>query len=366
MVGEMRARVRTLEQKINRVPLPKIRNGSLRRKMLGASKENANGWNPESGAESPGWVIVAEGQGTGKDAPSPSPLPRQPLVERGERKRTSFSSDRSSRKSMHEEPPPSAFRGMPTPSPSQQDFPTSVSGRTTPASTVGSNRVIARSGNGRNTPSSIFGMTIRRPQSRNASHGGNMMAAPLPSIPSLSRIPSSPLPGSADLSNDDYFFPNRPTTPSSSMTMLPMPVDRSPSKSEQIGNRRPARRLSLHPSGHHGAPGLGSATTPALPAGLTGGGSASVSGKPISPPRKSMSPSASAGIKMSPPGKKSPGTGMGASQSMLGMSRIGRPSSFGLASSRIGAPATAATKDKAGAGAAGRTRSGSVGWGRER
>ncbi|KAG8745068.1 NADH:ubiquinone oxidoreductase [Ceratobasidium sp. 414] len=372
MVGEMRARVRTLEQKINRVPLPRIRNASLRTRVLGGSKENANEVanhkNPESGAESPGWVIVADGSGKGMndDLPSPSPLPRQPLVERGtftsertESKRTSFSSDRS-RRSINEDPPPSAFRGLT--SPSQTEFP--PSGRTTPASTVGSNRVVSRtngmgSATGRATPglgmsssSSLFGMSIRRPQSRNASHGnptrGGGMALPLPSIPSLSRIPSSPLPGISSLE-----LPGRPATPIGLM-MLPVPVDRSPSKSDNVAPRRSTRRLSLHPSGPGG---LGSATNPALPAGLTGGEKAratsNVGGtrKPVSPPGRGS---------VSPPGTGK--NGMGPSQSMLGMSRIGRPNSLGLASSRIGAPAA---KEKE-VQKSGRFRSGSVGWGRER
>ncbi|KAG9080615.1 NADH:ubiquinone oxidoreductase [Ceratobasidium sp. 370] len=374
MVGEMRARVRTLEQKINRVPLPRIRNASLRTRVLGGSKENAkevaNPKIPEGAAESPGWVIVAEGSGKGRDddMPSPSPLPRQPLVERGtftsertESKRTSFSSDRS-RRSMNEDPPPSAFRGVSVTSPSQTEFPSS--GRTTPASTVGSNRVVSRtngagSAPGRATPglgmsssSSLFGMSIRRPQSRNASHGnptrGGGTVPPLPSIPSLSRIPSSPLPGANSLE-----LPGRPTTPTGLM-MLPVPVDRSPSKSDNFAPRKSTRRLSLHPSGPGGQ---GSATSPALPAGLTGGGkekaATCVGGtrKPVSPPGRGN---------VSPPGTGK--GGMGPSQSMLGMSRIGRPNSLGLGSSRIGVPAA---KEKE-VQKSGRFRSGSVGWGRER
>ncbi|KAG9102525.1 NADH:ubiquinone oxidoreductase [Ceratobasidium sp. 392] len=312
MVGEMRARVRTLEQKINR-PL-------------------------------------VEQQ-------------RSFTSERTERKRTSFSSDRS-RRSTNDDPPPSAFRGVPTPSPSQTEFPTMPSGRTTPASTVGSNRVVVRTNgggpaSGRSTPGlgisassgSLFGLSIRRPQSRNASHGNPTrtgIAPALPSIPSLSRIPSSPLPGTSDLE-----LPGRPTTPIG-LTMLPVPTDRSPSKSDNFAIRRSTRKLSLHPAGPGG---YGTATSPSLPAGLTGGdkqkASSVVGGtrKPASPPaRASVSPPAS--------GKN----GMGASQSMLGMSRIGRPNSLGLSSSKLNVPVP---KEKE-AAKSGRFRSGSVGWGRDR
>jgi hypothetical protein len=379
MVGEMRARVRTLEQKINRVPLPRIRNVSYRPRTAGGSKENAGETDKErekedkkarrnldvGGTESPGWVIVTDGpsKGMDDDLPSPSPSPREPLVERpsfasertntSERKRTSFSSDRE-RRSLNEDPPPSAFRGMSDPQP---DIP---SGRTTPASTVGSNRVVSRtgaSGFGRAThglgitsSSSLFGMTIRRPQSRNASHNstlamstrGGHIPPPLPSIPSLSRIPSSPLPGTSD---ESIFFPGRPTTPTSG-TMLPVPTDRSPSKSDNFTLRKSTRRLSLHPSGHGGR---GSATSPTLPAGMTGGSrsSASVGGtrKPVySPPR------AGAGKGNVP--------AVGSSQNILGMSRIGRPNSIGVPSGQTGA----AGKEKQ----TGRFRSGSVGWGRDR
>ncbi|KAG8696408.1 hypothetical protein FRC08_007170 [Ceratobasidium sp. 394] len=194
-------------------------------------------------------------------------------------------------------------------------------------------------------------MSIRRPQSRNASHGNPTRGGtvpPLPSIPSLSRIPSSPLPGVSTLE-----LPGRPTTPIG-LTMLPVPVDRSPSKSDNFAQRKATRRLSLHPSGPGGQ---GSATSPSLPAGLTGGekekAASCVGGtrKPVSPPGRGN---------VSPPGTGK--GGMGASQSLLGMSRIGRPNSLGLASSRIGAPAA---KEKE-AQKSGRFRSGSVGWGRER
>ncbi|KAF8597580.1 hypothetical protein BDV93DRAFT_479327 [Ceratobasidium sp. AG-I] len=383
MVGEMRARVRTLEQKINRVPMPRLRNPSVRARIAGASKENAADAPKEKEkepkkfrrsidtavTESPGWVIVSEGLNK-DEMPSPSPLPRPPLAEHAsftsertnatERKRPSFSSDRE-RRSMHESPPPSAFRAVSLES--QLDIP--PSGRATPASTTGSTRVVSRSvasGSGRATPglpssTSLFGMSIRRPQSRTASHshtnsaptrgglyGQSSIPYPLPSIPSLSHIPSSPLLGADD---EKRLLPGRPTTPTGG-TMLFAPSERSPSKSDNFALRKSTRRLSLHPAGPGGR---GTATSPTLPLGMTsagGGSSASVGGGT----RKVVS---------SPPraGNQAKSNAVSSSQSMLGMSRIGRPSSVGVPTKA----ASAAGKEKGKEGT-GRFRSGSVGWGR--
>lgn len=383
MVGEMRARVRTLEQKINRVPLPRIRNPSVRARMTGGSKENAVDPPKEkekeikkfrrsidtSVTESPGWVIVSEGMNK-DEAASPSPLPRPPLAEHSsftseranatERKRPSFSSDRE-RRSLHESPPPSAFRAISLES--QSDIP--ASGRATPASTTGSTRVVSRSaasGSGRATPglpssTSLFGMTIRRPQSRTASHshttsapargglyGQSSIPYPLPSIPSLSHIPASPLLG---IDDERHLLHSRPTTPTGGK-MLPVPIDRSPSKSDNFTLRKSTRRLSMHPAGPGGR---GTATSPTLPPGMTGAGggsSASVGGgtrKVVSSPPRNQA--------------KSNNSNVSSSQSMLGMSRIGRPNSIGVPAKA----ASAAGKEKGKEGT-GRFRSGSVGWGR--
>lgn len=365
MVGEMRARVRTLEQKINRVPLPRIRNPSLRYRPGDAAKENDKGgakdkekadWKGRQSLEpgpqdSPGWVIITDRPGKeDRDLPSPSPAPRPPLTECGSftsqrsnaTHRPSFSSDRE-RRSLHESPPPSAFRCV---SESQVDIP--ASGRITPASTTGSTRVVSRSRtstSGRTTPSfgissaaSIFGMSIRRPQSRNTSrnslssstNGDDLPSAiptPLSAVPSLSRIPASPLPAS-----EKNVLYGRPMTPIG-MTMLPLPSERSPSKSDNLAVRRSTKQLSMHPSGQGGR---GTAANPKLPTDLT-------TRKVSSPPRP-------------PAGKANHG---GSGQNKLGMSRIGRPNSIGLTTSRVGAPGK--DKDKEGPG---RFRSGSVGWNR--
>ncbi|KDN42020.1 hypothetical protein RSAG8_07065, partial [Rhizoctonia solani AG-8 WAC10335] len=375
MVGEMRARVRTLEQKINRVPLPRIRNPSARVRPTDASKENETNSVKEKSdwkgrrsldpipQDSPGWVIVTDGpgrKGGDRDCPSPSPAPRPPLAEcasfsskqSGSTHRPSFSSDRS-RRSTHESPPPSAFRTAPE---SHNEIP--ASGRATPASTTGSTRVVSRtrvSLSGRTTPNfgvnptSIFGMSIRRPQSRNSSRnpfstsvngshdGPSSIPMPLSAAPSLARIPASPLPARAGASEDRNNFFARPTTPLG-LTMLPVPVpiDRSPSKSENMNFRRSTRTLSMHPSGHAGR---GTAANPHLP-GLSGTRIVS------SPPRK---------VASSPRKVSSPPRG-GVN---LGASRIGRPGSFGLAGKQAG-------NEEKKEGLSGRFRSGSVGWNRER
>lgn len=375
MVGEMRARVRTLEQKINKVPLPRIRNPSLRYRQTDSSKENDRGTVKEKDKEkerlgwkgrrsldpgpqdSPGWVIVADGPRKGEDdgPPSPSPVSRPPLTEHGSfmsqgsnvTHRPSFSSDRS-RQSMHESPPPSAYRAVSMES--QIDIP--ASGRVTPASTTGSTRVVSRSRvslSGRTTPNfgissntTIFGMSIRRPLSRNSSRNslpsstnGDQSAIPTPlsAVPTLSRIPASPLPNSNASEERNAFF-RRPSTPIG-MTLLPLPTDRSPSKSENLNVRR--KQLSMHPGGQGAG---GTATSPTLPNNLTNG-----TRKVSSPPRAQAGKTNSAA----------------ANQNKLGMSRIGRPNSVGVTASRLGAPG----KDK-GKDATGRFRSGSVGWNRER
>ncbi|ELU36341.1 hypothetical protein AG1IA_09630 [Rhizoctonia solani AG-1 IA] len=369
MVGEMRARVRTLEQKINRVPLPRIRNPSTRysakENETDSVKEKAKPeWKGRRSVDtapqdSPGWVIVTDGfgkKGVDRDCPSPSPAPRPPLAESYSSQQTisthrpSFSSDHS-RRSMHESPPPSAFRGVPE---SQNEIP--PSGRATPASTTGSTRVVSRSRpsiSGRTTPSfgsnptSIFGMSLRRPSSRNSSRnpfstsvngsydGPSSIPMPLSAAPSLARIPASPLPARTSINQDHNPFA-RPITPVG-LAMLPPPVpaDRSPSKSESFNMRRSTRTLSMHPSGHTGR---GTATNPHLP-GLSG------ARKVSSPPRKVSSPQ-----KVSSPPRG------GAN---LGASRIGRPGSYGLSGKQSG-------KDDKKASPSGRLRSGSVGWNRER
>ncbi|CAE6462488.1 unnamed protein product [Rhizoctonia solani] len=375
MVGEMRARVRTLEQKINRVPLPRIRNPSARLRPTDVSKENETNsvkekekpdWKGRRSLDpapqdSPGWVIVTDGlgkKGADRDCPSPSPAPRPPLAEcasfssqqSGPTHRPSFSSDHS-RRSGHESPPPSAFRAV---SESHNEIP--ASGRATPASATGSTRVVSRtrvSLSGRTTPNfgvnptSIFGMSIRRPQSRSSSRnplsssvngsldGPSSIPMPLSAAPSLARIPASPLPARASENRNNFFA--RPTTPVG-LAMLPVPAlgDRSPSKSENFNVRRSTRTLSMHPSGHAGR---GSAANPHLP-GLSGTRNVS------SPPRK---------VPPSPRKVSSPPRG-GAN---LGASRIGRPGSFGLSGRQAG-------KDDKKEGPSGRFRSGSVGWNRER
>ncbi|CCO31958.1 Nuclear distribution protein nudE homolog 1 [Rhizoctonia solani AG-1 IB] len=369
MVGEMRARVRTLEQKINRVPLPRIRNPSSRY----STKENETNTVKEkekpdwkgrrsmdtAPQDSPGWVIVNDGfgkKGADRDCPSPSPAPRPPLAESQSSQQTisthrpSFSSDHS-RRSTHDDPPPSAFRGIHE---SMNEIP--VSGRATPASTTGSIRVVSRtrpSISGRTTPNfgsnptSIFGMSIRRPSSRNSTRnpfstsvngsydGPSSIPMPLSTAPSLARIPASPLPARAGTSHDHNPFA-RPTTPTNlKMLPVPVPIERSPSKSESFNMRRSTRTLSMHPSGHTGR---GTAANPHLP-GLSG------ARKVSSPPRKVSSPQ-----KVSSPPRG------GAN---LGGSRIGRPSSYGLSGKQSG-------KDDKKASPSGRLRSGSVGWNRER
>ncbi|CAE6419794.1 unnamed protein product [Rhizoctonia solani] len=375
MVGEMRARVRTLEQKINRVPLPRIRNSSVRIRSTDATKENEKDsikekpdWKGRGSLEtgpqdSPGWVIVTDGpgkRGGERDCPSPSPAPRPPLAEcasfssqrSSSTHRPSFSSDHS-RRSTHEDPPPSAFRTVPE---SRNEIP--ASGRATPASMTGSTRGISRtrgSLSGRTTPTfginstSIFGMSIRRPQSRNSSRnplassvngsfdGPSSIPMPLSTAPSLARIPASPLPARTAPNEDRNNFFARPTTPIG-LTMLPVPVpvDRSPSKSENLNVRRTARTLSMHPSGQAGR---GTAASPHLP-GL------SAARKVSSPPRN---------VSSSPRKVSSPPRG-GAN---LGASRIGRPGSVGINGKQTG-------KDDKKEGPSGRLRSGSVGWNRQR
>ncbi|QRW26105.1 hypothetical protein RhiXN_11182 [Rhizoctonia solani] len=339
MVGEMRARVRTLEQKINRVPLPRIRNPSTRysakENETDSVKEKAKPeWKGRRSVDtapqdSPGWVIVTDG--FGKKGQNRIRASKQ------SQHRPSFSSDHS-RRSMHESPPPSAFRGVPE---SQNEIP--PSGRATPASTTGSTRVVSRSRpsiSGRTTPSfgsnptSIFGMSLRRPSSRNSSRnpfstsvngsydGPSSIPMPLSAAPSLARIPASPLPARTSINQDHNPFA-RPITPVG-LAMLPPPVpaDRSPSKSESFNMRRSTRTLSMHPSGHTGR---GTATNPHLP-GLSG------ARKVSSPPRGGAN---------------------------LGASRIGRPGSYGLSGKQSG-------KDDKKASPSGRLRSGSVGWNRER
>ncbi|CUA72771.1 Nuclear distribution protein nudE homolog 1 [Ustilago maydis 521] [Rhizoctonia solani] len=375
MVGEMRARVRTLEQKINRVPLPRIRNPSARLRPADASKENETNpvkekpeWRGRRSLDpapqdSPGWVIVGDGpgkKGADRDCPSPSPAPRPPLAEcasfssqrSASTHRPSFSSDRS-RRSTHEDPPPSAFRTVPE---SHNEIP--ASGRVTPASLTGSTRVVSRnrgSLSGRTTPTfglnttNIFGMSIRRPQSRNSSRnpfstsvngsydGPSSIPMPLSAAPSLARIPASPLPARAGGGEDRNNFFARPTTPIGlKMLPVPVPVDRSPSKSENLNVRRTTRTLSMHPAGHAGR---GTAANPHLP-GLSN------TRKVSSPPRR---------VPSSPQKMPSPPRG-GAN---LGASRIGRPGSFGLSGRQAG-------KDEKKEGPPGRFRSGSVGWNRER
>ncbi|KAJ1301319.1 hypothetical protein OPQ81_003721 [Rhizoctonia solani] len=352
MVGEMRARVRTLEQKINRVPLPRIRNPSVRNRPSDASKENETDsakskpdWKGRRSLEpvpqdSPGWVIVTDGPECASFSSQQSSSTHRP----------SFSSDHS-RRSTHESPPPSAFRAVPE---SHSEIP--ASGRITPASTTGSTRVVSRaraSLSGRTTPSfgvnptTIFGMSIRRPQSRsssrnplfssvNGSHDGpSSIPMPLSAAPTLARIPASPLPARGGANEDRNNFFARPTTPVG-LGLLPVPTDRSPSKSENLNVRRSARTLSMHPAGHAGR---GSAANPHLP-GLSGTRNVS------SPPRK---------VSSSPRKVTSPPRG-GAN---LGASRIGRPSSVGVAGKQAG-------KDDKKEAPSGRFRSGSVGWNRQR